>query len=266
LGLYVGQSGENDEAAELWKRALDDWRSLALLRPLSSEYQSRVGATLSNLAVLARDREEFQNCRTLAEEALMHQKQALQTKPVYKYAKEFLRTHYKQLSQVLTELGDYEALAVASDERARDLSDVPYEVSEAAISLAECALQAQSDDELSEESRGEQVERYASRALDLLEEGRACYDFDLAIWTVGDAYRQVGERLKAAELVKLACRAFEAALAIFTQLQARQPPENRRQFDEAISSVRERLANLTLREAKTVVNDDGSHSTQEGRR
>jgi hypothetical protein len=150
------------------------------------------------------------------------------------------------LSQALLELGDVAALAAVSEERAADLPDVPYEVCQAAISLAACAERIRGNDDISDEARAEQTEQYATRAAQLLEDGLAQYDDDLAIWTVGDAYLQVGDHLVSAELAEPAQRAFQSALAIFTDLQARQPEKNRHEFDEAINSTKGRIASLSI--------------------
>ena len=100
LGLAFAKGGKPDQADEIWNQSLRDWRVVILFRPFASESHSRAGATLSNLAVLASDRGDFKQCRRLAEEALIHQKRALRTEPVYKHAKGFLLTHYKHLSDL----------------------------------------------------------------------------------------------------------------------------------------------------------------------
>jgi hypothetical protein len=89
-----------------------------------------------------------------------------------------------------------------------------------------------------------------------LEEGRARYDSDSAIWTVGETYQQVGEHLQTAQLTDDARRAYESALAIFTEMQSKQLPENRREFDASINSVRERLVGLSSALSESMVNDD----------
>ncbi|MCO6045926.1 serine/threonine protein kinase [Aeoliella sp. ICT_H6.2] len=246
LGLYAAQGGRPQEAEELWIKSLGDWRALTLLEPLESEYHSRAGATVSNLAALANRRGDFIEGRRLAEEALEHPRRALRCKPVYEHAEDFLRAHHKHLATALTELGDYEALAAAAEQRASELPDVPFEVTQAAISLAKGAELAHNDQDLSATAQRETAQQFASRAFSLLEEARSRYDDDLAIWTVGEAHQEVGDNLAQAGCEQEARRSFESALDILLMLQAKQPPENRPQFDEAIESIQNRLSDPYL--------------------
>lgn len=248
LGLYAVQAGRADDAAEYWQASLRDWRALTLVVPLESEYHSRTGATASNLAALANRRGDFAEARRLAEQALEHQRRALHCVPVYEHARDFLRSHHKHLATALTEMGDYEALAVAAEQRAAELPDVPFEVTQAAISLADSAKLAHQDFKYSEAARQHATHRFASRALALLEEGRARFHDDLAIWTVAEASLGVADRLATAGQIKPAITCCESARDIFFALQAKQPPENRPQFDEAIEAATGKLAALSRTE------------------
>lgn len=266
LGLYLAERGATDEAAEFWEKSLRDWRALTLLRPLSSEYQSRAGATLSNLAALASQHGDHTKCRRLAEEALVHQRGALKLTPIYPRAQQFLRTHYKHLSQSLADLGDYEALAASAEERASELADVPFETCQAAISLAACAQHAQAADGLAAEAKRAKVDHLFARSLEILADARARYEFDAAIFVVGDGYLQVGDHLQAAERTANARQAGEAALAIFTDLQAKQPRENWPQFYEAIAAAKQRIADSPASDSRAGSSESDTTASQETQR
>ena len=74
LARLVGGADRIDEAQEFWQQSLSEWRRLAETNPRNSEYHSRVGATLSNLGVLANRRGDLNMAREMLEEALKHQK------------------------------------------------------------------------------------------------------------------------------------------------------------------------------------------------
>jgi serine/threonine protein kinase len=111
LGHLLGSTKRGDEAEQIWRQSLNNWRILVANYSTVSEYHSRVGATLNNLGALALMEGEFAEARPLLEEALVHQKRALARQPVYDGAYSFLSQHYKALAKVLGELGDKVALA-----------------------------------------------------------------------------------------------------------------------------------------------------------
>jgi serine/threonine protein kinase/predicted negative regulator of RcsB-dependent stress response len=237
LGLYLAQGGRNDEAEKQWNDALRDWRALTLLRPLNSEYQSRAGATLSNLAVLARRRADFKQCRDMARQAVDHQKRALTAKPVYKLAKEFLSNHYQELSLAVESLGDYHSMAACSEDRVASLSDVPFESCLAAMSLARCVRLAKKDGKLTVAEQLEHMNRYAERALAVLDNAVGRFKEDSAIILVADAYSTVGDILAIADRKDDARRAWQAA----RKLVAEKPREfdmfNYQQLSLAVESL-----------------------------
>ncbi len=119
LGSLYGTINRKDEAAEMWRKSLADWRLLAEDYPRVSENHSRCGATLHNLGVLELQRNEPTQARALLEEALTHQKRALSRKPVYELAHQFRAQHVTSLKEALTRLGDVSALAALEKESDR---------------------------------------------------------------------------------------------------------------------------------------------------
>jgi hypothetical protein len=247
LGLYLAQGGKKDEAEQQWNDAVRDWRALTLLRPMSSEYQSRAGATLSNLAVLARDRGNFERCRDLAQEALVHQKRALATKPVYELSKDFLRKHYKHLILALESLKDYEGLAACAEEHAAALSDVPYECCAAALSFESCAELVQEQPDLSPEDRLRLTDGYARRGLEILDEARGRFDDNLASFTVAQGYLTIGDGFAEMKRATDARRAWQSAHSLVTQVRAKVAPKDQHEFDDFIKSTEKRLTLLSAR-------------------
>jgi tetratricopeptide (TPR) repeat protein len=242
LARYLGQRGEASEAAELWEQSLRSWDALVLLRPLSSEYHSRLGATNGNLATLARDRGDFEKSSALAEEAVVHQKRALKTPPVYQFANDFLRQHYKLLSQSLWKLEDHAALAALSDERIQLLPDVPWEYFGAAGSLGLCAEMVESDAGVVGGDREELTDRYCRRALEILNDAQQRFDDDgEAQALIADAYVSVGDSFKKAGRSALANQSWRLAHDMFVAFSNENMSLSASEIDDRIQSVEKRL-------------------------
>jgi serine/threonine protein kinase len=260
LATLVGQRQNNDEAAELWEKSLQDWRTLTMVDPLSSEHHSRVGATLSNLAALASYRKDFQRCRELAEEALAIQKQALKLEPVYKLAEDFLATHYKILSRALAGLGDHTALAAIADQRVQMLPEAPREHCAAAVSLADCLPLLNKDDRLAPQQREELAARYVQRAQALLTEaGERFRGWDKAEFTVAYGSIEVGDRLAAVQHSSEAQQSWQYARTLLTNLRAEAPPAAQREIDKLyLKPLEKRLAQKLI---PTTPTDEGGLTT-----
>jgi tetratricopeptide (TPR) repeat protein len=241
LARVLADNGQPQEAEAFWTSALGVWKGLTLMRPQSSEFHSRTGATLGNLAALARLRGDFQECCDLATQALQYQRRALKLEPVYEEAKGFLRQHYKQFSMALESLGDREALTRCAEERLLDLADVPYEVCAAAVSFASCAEQAHNAADLSAADRERLIYDCALRARAILDEAKERFDDDGARFTVAQAYVAIGDRFAQMDRQDDSRRAWQAAKAIFEQLRARVAPKDQHEFDPFIKSTEERL-------------------------
>jgi tetratricopeptide (TPR) repeat protein len=242
LALYLAEDGQAFEATELWEQALRSWNALALLRPMSSEYHSRLGATYGNLATLARDRGDFAKSRAHAEEAVGHQKRALKTPPVYDFAHDFLRQHYKLLSQSLWKLEDYAALAAISDERIQLLPGVAWEYFGAAGSLGLCAEIVQADVSVSEDEREELTDRYCRRALEILNDAQQRFHDDgEARVLIADGYISVGDSFAKAKREELADQSWRLARDMFVAFSSENTSLSASEIDERLQSVEKRL-------------------------
>jgi tetratricopeptide (TPR) repeat protein len=243
LGSHLAERGAHDEAADFWQKSLRDWRALSLFEPLRSEYQSRAGATASNLAVLACQRGEFDKSRILFEEAITFQKRALKTEPVYHLAKDFLRSHYEGLSITLTELGDYAALAAAAEARVVDLPEVPFEYCAAAKRLAECIGHVNKNEQLSADERAANSTHYVHRALALLDTANNRFTYDRAKFVIAEAYVEIGDKLAAAQFNDEARKAWESARALFIHLQDKSGFSGEEEVSNYLKTTEERLSN-----------------------
>jgi tetratricopeptide (TPR) repeat protein len=242
LAEAFGISGESDEARRVWEQALADWRSLAREFPRDSEYVSRVGATLSNLAVLARDCADFRESRALAEQALDAQKRARAIKPPYEHCDQFLATHYKVLSQSLVELQDEKALAVISEERIKLLPDFCSEYCGAARSLALCAELLHKSQATTEDAQ-RRFEAHCGRALEILADARAKFDSEDDYVSIAQAYMNIGNSFNNAGRQESARQAWQVARDMFARF-----PNHELLFDP--DSIAEQIQDLdeTLQE------------------
>jgi serine/threonine protein kinase len=243
LGWHLAETGAHDEATDFWQKASRDWRTLTLYKPLHSEYQSRTGATLSNLATQARKRADYKASRSLSDEAIVYQKRALKTEPVFEFAKDFLRQHYRELSQALFELGDYTALAATAEARVADLPDVPFEYCAAAKSLADSMLMLKDDERLSPGEQERQLSSHAKRALALLDAARNRFEYERAQFIVAEAYFVVGDKLSASQFNDESRKAWESARTVFIQLQDKSGFNGEEKVTDYIKATEERMSN-----------------------
>ncbi len=258
LGNLGMLRGDNASATEHYMSSLEHWRTLVAGSPENSEYHSRMGAVLSNLAVFARDDEDFSECRRLAEEAIVSQKRALELTPVYPPAKEFLRIHFRHLATALSKLGDSLALAKVAEELATEFSDMPGECCAAAVSYSECVRLVLANTQLARDFRQEQADEYELRAFEILEVCRQGVESPDHKRKVGDAYLETGDQFKAAKRPQQARQAWKSALAIFEGLRGTALPpkhgplisQRKRQedvelsLDEILAGIKTRLSDL----------------------
>jgi hypothetical protein len=216
LASALGEGGDSEEAGQLWELALSDWQLLAKALPRNSEYLSRAGATLSNLAVLARDRADYTKARELALAAVDIQKRALALAPPYELCEPFLSKHYKVLSDSLAALQIEPALAALSEERIKLLPTFDSEYCGAARSLALCAEMLHSAARLTDEDKL-RVEAHCDRAMEILADARERFDSEEAHVAIAEAYIDIGNSFNNAKRPELARPAWQAARDMFVE-------------------------------------------------
>jgi serine/threonine protein kinase/tetratricopeptide (TPR) repeat protein len=226
LGLAQGTRGQFVAAKQSWQESVELWKGLSLVRPNVSEFFSRAGATLNNLAVLAAGVPEFEQCQQLAEQAITFQKRALEIEPAYEYANQFLAMHYKQLGLALSGLGKREALAELSQERVAYLPEVPGEYCAAAISLAECLSQLHADASDQATDRDNLMEGYARNALGLLAHASRQFGESAAVYQIADAYLTVADEVATTGRLDEARASWQSAVDLFRRLQSADAEES----------------------------------------
>lgn len=167
LGMMLVQA-DPAEAQKAWRRSAGNWRDLSAAYPAVSEYHSRVGATLSNLAILVRNAGELDEACELLEQAIGHQRDALKCDKPFRFASEFLHNHYLVLSRTLIKQGKHTEAAAVIDRLDREFSDHMR----AAELLAKCALLAGDDEALSNSQRETARRDYLQRAADALDKAK----------------------------------------------------------------------------------------------
>ena len=245
LALTLALSGEPREADQHWRQSLELWNKLLLMNATISEFHSQKGATLSNLAVLARAQGDFEKCRSLAQEAIECQLRARSIEPVYVDADGSLAKHFRQLSLALVKLGDHAAVAEIAEQRIAEFPDKPEQWCAAAMSLAECAVIGAEDNSLPDKQRLAECDRHAERSLALLDQARARFaDRDEALHKLVSAYSAVGEKMVASHPAD-ARRAWETLDGLLHALRGRLGGEQLDETDGLIQFNRKRLTEMT---------------------
>jgi serine/threonine protein kinase/Flp pilus assembly protein TadD len=116
LGMVLVKTSQLSEAEEIFREARRVYERLTADSPDMPEHHISLGGALNNLAVLLVRMRKLDAARPLLEEAIAHQRTALQINPRNKEAIEFLKNHYSCLSGVLDFLGPKEEALNAARE------------------------------------------------------------------------------------------------------------------------------------------------------
>jgi tetratricopeptide (TPR) repeat protein len=169
LGL-VFYSTEQDQAAErAYLQALAHRRKLASDFSSIPDYQSRLGDTLQNLAMVLRERKELTTARGHLKEAICRQGAALAVNPRNPTYRENLCNHYSVLADTLIDLGEHAEAAKAAAEPPRIRPDSLPDYRDSSGQLAHCVSLALKDARLSPSKRQELANDYAGQAVQLLQ-------------------------------------------------------------------------------------------------
>ena len=77
----AGLSGKSEESEQVQRRSLEILEKLAAEYPEVPDYRSAVGGGLNNIAAVLMDRGNWEEARQLLEQAIVHQKAALEINP-----------------------------------------------------------------------------------------------------------------------------------------------------------------------------------------
>jgi serine/threonine protein kinase len=166
------ESGEAGQARleDAFRRCCSVLEELVRDFPEVPEYRSELGGTLNDLGALLRERGELAEARRLLEQAIVHQKAALQSDQRHPTYRQFLVNHYWQLAMALVQSGDHRAAAETARELALVSPKAPTPAYEAAGILARCMPLADRDTKLSAEQRKQLARSYGDRAIESLRE------------------------------------------------------------------------------------------------
>jgi tetratricopeptide (TPR) repeat protein len=169
LGLVLVATGRHEEAEQGYRRALDLGRKLVAEFPAVPWYQSNLGAALDNYAESVLDRKgDPAVALRLVQEAIRHQRAALQLIPRHPTYRRFLGSHYAVLAETQLRRGAHPEAAAAATELSQLFPNDAQQCRQAAGFVARCVPLAENDPEQSESERQAVTQAYTSRALELL--------------------------------------------------------------------------------------------------
>ncbi len=173
LGRALQLQGKLDEAVEMSRRAVDVAERLARDFPKVPRYESQWGTTLNNLAYRHMARKEWVQARPLLEQAILHQRAALQTNPRHPLWRHFLRSHYLLLGETLVRLRVHSEAALAATELIKIVTPGGPDTVQTAGYFARCVPLALKDAQLPAEKRQALARSYGDQAIALLREALA---------------------------------------------------------------------------------------------
>src|SRR5262249_19757124 len=119
LGILLAETGHPIEAESSFQAALTALEKLVAEHPRVPEYQGALGRALDSLAMLHYQRGQRAEVREHLEEAIRHNRLALQGSARNLDYLEFLFRDYAYLAQVLADRGDHVGSAKAVEEMIR---------------------------------------------------------------------------------------------------------------------------------------------------
>jgi tetratricopeptide (TPR) repeat protein len=160
LADQLAAADQLDEAEAAFARAAALWRKRAAGPAAPLVDRSQLGAVLNNFAMLQMRRKKPAEAAALLEEAVASQKAALEGDPRSPRYRQYLRNHYRNLSDARLALGDHAAAARAAVEPPRLFPDSWEEHLRAVNILVRCARLAQEDAGQPETERRELAQAY----------------------------------------------------------------------------------------------------------
>jgi tetratricopeptide (TPR) repeat protein len=195
LGILLQQAGRPNEAAKEFRKAEALCRELVKENPDGSDYHNQLANALGSLAELALARKEFVEARRLLEEALPHNRAALQARPRNPDYRGVFREIMRHLAEVHLAQGEHAEASANANQLAEAAVDLANDRYNAACFLAGCVPLAAKDGKLPEARRPELAKEYADRAMSVLRQA------------VADGYRNAAHMKKDTDLDPLRDRA-----------------------------------------------------------
>jgi tetratricopeptide (TPR) repeat protein len=168
LAALLLRKGQATEARVRWGRGREIAELLVQEYPDVPDYHQILGGIQGNLGASMTDADDAPRARDLLEDAVRHERTALDSNPQHPVYRQFLRTDYVRLARVASRQGDY-ARAAETARLAAELGfESSFECQRAAVVFAECVTRVGRDDGLSDDRKKDLSESYAAQAMTLL--------------------------------------------------------------------------------------------------
>jgi tetratricopeptide (TPR) repeat protein len=178
LANLLSATGRGADGEKLLGRSIARRQSLADDFPRVPSYHADLAAAQEKLARALRGHSDFAGARPLLEQAVLHLRAALALDP-RAASRDLLSSCAWQLADSLLRLGDYREAARVAEELP-GTCDRWQECYQAARLLTRCVSAAEQDSPAGAARRGELVEQYSRRAVELLRLARSRGYADLA--------------------------------------------------------------------------------------
>jgi tetratricopeptide (TPR) repeat protein len=169
LGILRTMSNRPKEAEEAFRSAVGELDRLVTEYPKVPEYQSALGVAQDVLAALLSMGQKWGECRPLLEQAIRHQRTALELQPQNQDYRRFLKKDYEYLELTLRMLADHTASAKAAKDLAQLFPDDAEALRRAGRLLAQAAQLAAQDPQLPEPERVALSRSYGNLAIERLQ-------------------------------------------------------------------------------------------------
>jgi WD40 repeat protein/tetratricopeptide (TPR) repeat protein len=166
--LLLREEGRRHRAEQALLRALTIRERLVKESPEVPDLHSDLGATLNDLGIVLRDSGRLKEARRLLEEAVTHQRAALQKNPGHPTYRLFLRIHYFYLAETLVRSGDHAEASRLAGRVVQGAPDPRMGGFWGAGLLARCMTLVEKDPRLSAERRRQLGQSYGDAALKFL--------------------------------------------------------------------------------------------------
>jgi len=168
LAALLVRTAQAPEARQVWGRGREIAAKLVHEFPDVPDHHQILGGILGNLGASMTDANEAPLARELLEEAVRHERTALDSNPQHPNYRQYLRTDYLRLARVAVRQGDHARAAEATLLVSEFGFESSSECQRAAFVLAECVTRAEHDDQLADDRRTQLIDSYADWATALL--------------------------------------------------------------------------------------------------
>jgi serine/threonine protein kinase/tetratricopeptide (TPR) repeat protein len=172
-GMAQQAMGRLNEAEAALRESVDLHRSLVAEFPKIPDYRNSLAGALGNFAALHNQRKEFAKALALLEHARPHHQAVIEANPKHPVYRRLFRVFLERIAQSQRGLGNHGQVTAAAEELAQVGFDPPNDTFLASCFLSSSVGLVEKDAELPVARRDELRQRYANRAMALLEQAKA---------------------------------------------------------------------------------------------